>query len=183
MNLNSQAQTLRFALETAELKLAQATAAANPPLITAAELEIQQIQTQRTILDQQQKQLIFAAQLEMESGQHKVLRKLRQQSSDLQSRTPSLFKYRIHSLKAEPAKLAVRPDQPDIAPVYELEPNFKERQALHISWISEFQTQNLERQKWINLHQKKKDSCGASLKSERNAFREILIEGKSFWNR
>jgi hypothetical protein len=180
INLNSMAKSLRMALAEAEAELAMATATENAPLAAKANADILRIKKQQLQLDRLQKSTIMMANLEMTKGLEKVAREIRQQSSALQPRLPDLFSYQIHSIRFAPKALAVQPDQPDVAPVYELKKDFKEEQSLHISWISEFRTQHAEKYKWILNRHQKPDSCSASLEEKNGKFQEMLMADKSF---
>lgn len=183
MDLNPMAKSLRIALKMAQIQLAIAIAMTppNPALVAKAKAEIARIQQQRKQLELLQKSTILAANLEMARGVQSVVSKLRLQSQKLQSRLPDLFEFRIHSIRPFPTTLAVRPDKPDIAPVYELQKPFTQKQALSVSWISEFKTKHAERYQWIQNRHKKKDGCSASLFSEAQDFSEGLVEDKSSW--
>jgi hypothetical protein len=181
MDLNALAKSLRLALKMAQAELAFAIATENPGSAAKATADIMRIQEQRKRLDLLQKSLIVRANLEMNNGLRKTVSELNLQSFQLQSRLPDLFDFRIHSIQTTPNTLAVQPDMPDVAPVYELKKPFTESQALSVSWISEFRTKNHQRYQWIQNSHKKKDSCTASLFSAKENFSEGLTEDRSFW--
>jgi len=180
MDLNTLAKSLRLALMAARARLAVATASQNWPMVAEATRAIIQIEAKRKQLGLLQKSLILQANFEMAKGVESVARKIRQQSQHLQNKLPKFLAFRIHSIRPQPSLLAVQPDRPDTAPVYELQTQFKDRQALHVSWISEFQTRKEERYQWLLNHHKKQDGCSASLEPKGKDFQEILHEGRSF---
>lgn len=179
LELNKLAKSLRIALAMAKAQLALAIATKNPGLAAKAIADITRIEGQRRQLGLLQKTLILQANGEMARGLTAAVSKIRRQSSSLQSRLPDFLAYRIHTIRPVPAVLAVKPDRPDVAPVYELLPEFTRRQALHISWISQFQTRKQEQHKWIRNHHRKYDSCGASLDPSGKGFQEVLHGDKS----
>jgi hypothetical protein len=179
MKLNNLAKALRIALRTAQIELAIGIATENAAQIAKATADILRIQNQQKQLDLYQKALILQGNLEMNRGLQSVATKLRAQDHALQARLPDIFGFRIYSILPVHAKLAVKPDKPDIAPVYELLPEFTKQQTLSVSWISEFKTKNAQRYQWLQNSHKKRDGCSGSLSSEKDSFTENLVEGKS----
>lgn len=181
LKLNWQVKALRASMIKAQAELAYAAITFNGPLAAKATAEIARIRRLQQGIDKIQKGLILMANFEMSSGSARIMSRLKTQSLELQSRLPEFFSFRIHSIRAAPVKLAVKPDSSDVAPVYELLPQFSEKQALTISWISEFHSSSTKGSQWlVNQHQKK-DSCSATLKEEKSKFSEILKEDKSSW--
>ena len=178
LTLNNLAASLRAELLAARMELAAAIAAENPGLIARAEAHILKVQSRQRVLDQTQKKLIFAANFQMNSGLQKVTSKLHLQDATNLSRSTSLFHFRINSIRTSLRTLAVHPDSPDIAPIYELDKNFTEAQGLSVSWNSSFQTNSNKGFRWIQNQHTKKDHCSASLQSQNGTFKEILTEDK-----
>lgn len=182
MKLNPQVKALRIALNIAYIQLAAAIAAQNPAAAAAAQARIMQIKQQQRLLAGVQKALIFSANSKMLSGPLKVSRRLREQDQWNQARMPALFSFRTHQIRTFPNTLAVKPDSPDAPPVYELQKDFTQAQALNVSWTSEFQTNTKERFGWIQNHHKLKQNCSASLKDDKGSFPATLNEGK-LWSK
>jgi hypothetical protein len=178
MALNPEVRALRIAFHAAEVELAAATAAEDPAGIAEAERQIEQIKKQQRQIDARQKYYIQTSNLKMAGGVQKVIHLLRGQDQWNQSHMPNILSFRIRSISPKLALLAVKPDIPDVAPVYELKNDFTQEQELRVSWISEFQTQSGERFQWLSNHHKINQSCGASLKDQGNTFPEILHEGR-----
>lgn len=179
MGLNSTAERLRVELAEAQERRREAMASRNPILAAKAQADIVRIKGEQAALDREQKALIANADQEMSSGVNRVVVKIRRQSQELQSKLPDLFAFQIRNIQGSPQTLAVHPDRPETAPVYELKNSFKEAQALHVSWNSEFKTKSPEKYRWIQNRHKKQDGCDASLEKDSDRYREILIEGKS----
>ena len=153
-------------------------AAENPALVLQVWRKIRFIERQQKALDLQQKGLIWTANAKMLGGLQKVSQKLRLQDQKNQNWMPPVFSFRIHNISFLPRSVAVRPDQPDPAPVYELENDFTQKQALNVSWISEFQTTSRESVQWISNHHTLKQNCSASLAESGSKFEQTLSEGK-----
>jgi len=180
MALNSEARALRIALQVAYAELATGIATENPGLIAKATRDIARIKRLQKNLDLLQKSHIWAGNTEMLSGIQKVARNLRTQDQWNRAHLPDFFTFRIHRIMTFPKVLAVKPDRPEIAPVYELQNDFTHEQSLNVSWISEFQTQSKNREtlRWLSNHHNIKQSCSASLKSEGRSFPPTLSEDK-----
>jgi len=180
MSQNLPAKSLRLRLAAAKIELAAAIASENPVWISAVELKIQQIQIQRIRLDHFQKMIILKANLQMARGSQRVVQKLRQQDFENQKRLPSFFSFSIRPQIPVYKTVAIRPDLPDIAPVYELLPGFEDQQSLSISWISEFSA-GRRGESWIHSVHQKKDLCGATLRPAQNHFfKETLYRVKQW---
>lgn len=180
IKLNPLAANLRTALLNARIQLAAAIASKNFPLAAKIQADIIRIEKQRSQLDQHQKSLIRLAEQQMSSGVDRVRRRLRSQDQTNQSRASEFFSSRLQGIQTRDPGLAVQPDQPDTAPVYELRKPFEENQALSVSWRHEFQTRKPEKYKWIQNRHKKQNQCSASLRPAQSRFREVLTADKFF---
>lgn len=178
MDLNTLAKSLRLQLRQAHIKLVLAIAQENWPLVAQTRLEIYQIQARQKQLDLTQKALIQLANVKMTSGVFKVYQELRRQNQIIQTRLPWFFNFRITPSIPRPVVLAVKPDVPDIAPVYELKPSFSEAQALSVNWISSFSSGNGDRMTWIKNSHSKRDSCSISLMEQNNRYSIKMIADK-----
>ncbi|MEZ0392042.1 MAG: hypothetical protein ACAH59_07510 [Pseudobdellovibrionaceae bacterium] len=181
MNLNTSAKALRLALQRAQIQLAIAIATKNFPLAAKAKMEILRIEKLRRQLDGAQRSLILQANFEMSRGVQTVLRKIKKQSQDLQAHLPPHFNFQIQTLTPQIPVLAVQPDRPETAPAYELKAEFEQQQALHVSWISQFQTGHKDQGQWIQNKHKKKDSCSATIQRKGQSFTEILHADRFSW--
>lgn len=168
LKLNPLAQTLRMRLKIAYAKLAFAMASQNWGLAAQAKIEISQIKAQQKQLDLVQKLWIQKANFRMQKGSYKVYQDLRKQNQEIAHRLPWFFSYSIQVQFPRTRLLAVKPDTPGVAPVYELKNNFKHEQALSISWNSHFASGEQKDMKWISNKHIRKDSCSISLTSKNN---------------
>lgn len=176
--LNKLATSLRAQLLAARIQRAAAIAAQNYPLAAQALARIFAIQAQQRTLDLAQKKLILMANFQMSSGLRRVISRLHTQDANNLTRSTALFEFRIDSIRTFPKTLAVHPDSPDVAPVYELNNDFSQSQGLSVSWNSRFKTNSVRGSRWIQNQHAKKDHCAVSLKRENGSFKEILIEDK-----
>jgi hypothetical protein len=177
MSMNSTAKALRLSLAVSQTALAAALAHLNFPVAIQLTKTIKQIRQQQRFLDQAQKAVLLSAKLKMVTGVFRAKQALARQNLQVQRRLPSFFGFSITDIRQSQPHLAVKPDSPDLAPVYELEPGFNDRQALHLSWKSQFTTKGRE-QKWFNNTHQKKDACSASLKEQAGKFQAVLSAAK-----
>jgi hypothetical protein len=178
LSMNSTAKALRLSLAASQTALAAALAHLNFPVAIQLSKTIKQIRHQQRLLDQAQKAVLLSAKYKMAMGIFRAKQALARQNLQVQKRLPSFFRFSITDVRQSHPHLAVKPDSPDLAPVYELEPGFKDRQALHLSWKSQFTTKGRE-QKWFNNTHQKKDACSASLKEQTGKFQAVLNAAKS----
>lgn len=175
MKLNPLAKTLRLRLKLAYIKLAAAIAHYNWGMAAQARLEIAQIQAQQRQLDLTQKALIQMANVKMAMGLYKAYQSLRMQNQINQTRIPWFFSFRIDPRPPSPVLLAVKPDIPEVAPVYELKNPFSRSQALSLSWISSFASGKGDKMLWIQNRHSKKDYCSVSLEEKGSSFAVKMI--------
>ncbi len=179
LRLNPVAQTLRLRLKMAYVKLAAAIASQNWGLAAQARIEIAQIKAQQKKLDLAQKLLIQKANLRMKMGSFRAYQELRSQNAFIAQRLPWFFSYSIQAQMPRPNVLAVKPDTPEMAPVYELKNAFERLQALSVSWSSRFASGEQKDMKWISNKHIRKDFCSITLSSKDNpTFYPQMIEDK-----
>lgn len=176
--LNKLATSLRLQLQFARIQRLAALASHNYPLAAQALARILAIQSQQRTLDQIQKKIILMANYQMSSGLFKVVSRLRAQDAENLMRATPIFKFRIDSIRTFPKTLAVHPDLPDVAPVYELDNDFSRSQGLSVSWNSRFETNSNKGPRWIQNQHSKKDHCAVSLEKQNGTFKEVLIEDR-----
>lgn len=132
--LNPKARKLRASEKLARTKLQWALSIGNPYAVAAAEARLLQVQLQRQALALRQKALIQSANLRFSMAAPQLSRNLalewRKHNAPLQPWMHSSL--RIVSSKVP--QLAVKPDFPDTAPVYEPVPHFEEAQSWAHSW-------------------------------------------------
>lgn len=181
LRLNPQALALRTALRIAQAQYL-AAAATNPPLAAALLVRIASLQRQRVILDRAQRALIMQANFQMSQGLLQVHQRLRDQNYNNQTRLPKFLRYSIQPMPWKPKTLAIHPDRPDIAPIYELNHNFQGDQSLSVSWRSQFAIHLSAETSWFKNQNQKIDGCSATLrmpsKNSFNRFEPVLSEDR-----
>lgn len=138
--LNPRALKLRLAEARAEKALAAAMESGNPAAIAAAEAYLLSVQMRRQALDLRQRSLIATANSWLVNGSQNLQRELRQ---EWWRHNSNLSSWLQNSLQLKPPMvptLAVKPDLPEVAPLYELQPDFAEAQAWLQSWSFRLQT-------------------------------------------
>lgn len=170
LKLNSQAKSLRVALGLAQAKLAFAMVKADPLLIAAATKEISKINKQKKQLDIIQKSIINHANLKLKAGTWRVTQKLKKQNSENQISASSFMKIQISPIKSISNRLAVVPDNSDLAPVYELKNPFSDNQMLSVSWKTYFETGLKGEMPWLQNRYQKVSSCTVTLRKKDNKF-------------
>lgn|GEM_PF-2810631 len=179
MSLNPEAQSLRLQLKLAYLKLA--AVAANPGAEAAVLAQIAKIQQQQVALGERQKSLIAQGEFALRSGSVQSEISVSSAVHQKMQRFHSLVHLSLSQLHSNPTHLAVRPDSPgDIAPVYELESAFKDKQSLQTFWKIEYSWTNSA---WIQkaLHWRRilvSDNCRSSIEEKAGQFRAVLNEDR-----
>lgn len=179
MSLNPLAQSLRLQLRLAYLKLA--VVAANPGAEAAVLAQIAKIQQQQIALGEKQKVLITQSEFVLRSGQIQSQLAIGSAVREKARHFHLILHLSLLNLRSGAVHLAVRPDKPgDIAPVYELEPDFKAQQSLQTFWKVEYSWINSS---WIQkaLHWRRillSDNCRASIEEKVGQFRAVLNEDR-----
>lgn len=136
LRLNPLAKTLKIAHTAAELKLKAAWLSKNPALISAAKIQLAQIEHRRAVLDRKQKQFIENSNRMMAETHRRTFVLLQRHGQNL---TNHLLWTQLKQVYGSPPQLAVRPQSSDVAPTYAPTANFEQRQALAHEW--QYQTQ------------------------------------------
>lgn len=134
MNLNPTAKELQMEQQEAEEELASATASLNPAAIAAATAHLVLVEDERAALALQQRQLIEDSNLLLEEGSLKTQRALSDNGWEFLNSLKPILQNELQVLPQIPPVLAVRPEDLDIAPSYELLPDFEDEQALVQEW-------------------------------------------------
>jgi hypothetical protein len=179
MGLNPLARSLRLQLRLAYLKLA--VVAANPGAEAAVLAQIAKIQQQQIALDEKQKALLTQSEFALRSGQIQSELAVSSAAREKSRYYDRLLYLSLSGVRSRAVHLAVRPDSPgDIAPIYELEPDFKAKQSLQTFWKVEYSWINSS---WIqkSLHWRRivvSDSCRSSIEEKTDQFRAVLNEDR-----
>jgi len=157
LRMNPKAVKLRIQEKLAEQKLLLAITSGNPIAIAAAEVRLAQVKTLRLKLAFRQKVAIQSANTKLKIATYQISDSIKKAwNKHMQPMTPWISS-RLEIRQPHTPLLAVRPDFPDIAPVYEPVPNFEELQ----SWVHSWQLQ-LEI-KSLHFNGRFQRSCATSL--------------------
>ncbi|WP_413288889.1 hypothetical protein [Bdellovibrio sp. HCB337] len=178
LKLNPKAQRLRLAQARAEKSLAMAIESANPIAIAAAEAYLLKVQMQRQALAIQQNTLITGANTTLSTGGSQLRSQLQYEWSRETRALNSWLQGSLQVAHSQIPTLAVLPDFLDVAPVYELAPNFEEAQSWSQSWNLELSTVSWAR-KFFNFHGRFQRSCATSLYSQNDEWIAKLKKVKS----
>ncbi len=169
--LNPVAKALRLRLQLAYSALA--AAAGNPAAMASIELEINQIILQKKELDIIQKLIIKTAKLNLDFRTNQLAFELAQTSKGMSS----IWNFYIESFtnvrQSQKPQVAVVPDSPELAPVYELAADYKLRQTVAYHWQMCFRTKK-NAQEVLKSENIFEMSCESSAESKRGTW-DILI--------
>ncbi len=113
--------------------------APNPAAKARAIAMLQKVLQERSVLAAKQKQLIRASDLALLTSETKTRWDLARSHQQHWGQLKGYIFSSYRPLHVPAPKLAVRPDIPDIAPVYLLQEPFKDKQALVQKWQYDFQ--------------------------------------------
>ncbi len=180
MALNPTAQNLRNQLEQEKKELEIALISENPIAIGVAQAKIVRTSLAKAKLDFKQKGLIAIANHHMQSATDRTMAQLQQINATNKNEKRNWYRLKLSNLIGRANRLAVKPDAPDVAPIYELNSNFSMDQAISVSWISSFETSSTERYGniWFKNRHSKKETCAATLETAGSRFQARLIEAK-----
>lgn len=173
MKLNPIASDLRLRLNLAYAELA--VAAANPALIAEAQAKISLIKNQQKQLDSLQKSLLKKTKIEA------VIQSLSMQDKLIQidQQTNRIWQFYLEifasSTLAHTPEVALVPDSPDIAPIYELENSYQTKQHLAFQWQTLFRTK-ASAQKLLESENQVDFLCYVTAKKEGTKWK-LLING------
>jgi len=134
LSLNPRALELRSQHKQAEAQLDAAEASGNPYAIAAAEANLVRVQMLREALDVRQRALIENSNMRFAFGTSKISRDLTQEWKHHNSAMTEWLQSDFQLLPERIPHLAVKPDIPDVAPKYDLLPQFEEAQSWVHSW-------------------------------------------------
>lgn len=178
LELNPRALKLRIAEAHAEKTLAAAVESGNPIAIAAAEANLLRVQMQRQALGLRQKTLIATANTYLSMGGNSLRQALMQDWFSQTRALSSWLKGTLRLSESTVPTLAVQPDYPDAAPVYELLPNFEEAQTWQQSWGLDISSHSWA-QKFFEFHGRFQRSCATSLYSQNGEWIAKLKKAKS----
>lgn len=176
LSLNPVSVALRTKKYLAMGKMAAALAAQNYVALAKATTEYNAALENLRKLDIQQKQLIQQSNLLLRTAHQKTQIKLRQDGSA--NKTLGILESTFSVDFREPPKLAVHPDDTDIAPTYSLEKDFENKQALVQKWQYTLRVVRPLRRLLSGIFHFEK-SCAITLKEENKSWQPKVKKDKS----
>lgn len=177
LSLNPLARSLKIQLLAAEA--ARALAVAQQNWVAAAKLsrKINEIKQKRKELDIRQKQIIQQSNLILGLNHSTTSLRIRQ---NLHAKSNMLMSLQLLSLNGQAPKLAVRPDDSDVAPAYSPKDDFAQEQALAHEWQYRLSVRRPFSYFVSNEFDFKK-SCAVTLVKENSQWEPTVNKGKSSW--
>jgi hypothetical protein len=175
-SLNPTAKALRAAKIGAEIALAAAIAAENPPGIAAAEQELESIFTRQLDLDLQQNMIIQTANHAMDIGSIMLRQKIKMEIEHYQQRLRFFVSISLSEVDQSVPQLAVRPDiAGDTAPVYVEDIDFTNKQSLQTFWSVHFSAKDKWLENWVKVEKTFSLECQTSLKKKGLEWKKVLV--------
>lgn len=174
LSLNPKAQWLRQEQLQNLRDIAAATASKNPAALALATRQYLAVRKKQTELDGRQKQLIRQSNRILAENHFSTSAKIRTEA--LKASNP-LLKLHFQSLNGRAPRLAVQPDLPDLAPIYNLASDFAEAQALAHQWNYRLEVRAPFSRFLPGTFDFKK-ACAVSLRKEHLKWSPQIIEGK-----
>jgi hypothetical protein len=165
LGLNPKALRLRASEQRAQRRLVIAMQSGNPAAIAAAEGVLLAVQTQRGILDFQQKALIASANSLLKTGGAQGLQAVEREWQSHQKPMNSWLKASLFMKTPQVPQLSVLPDLPEVAPAYKPAPDFETSQTWLQSWTVRLQGKD-SFQAFLKFAANFERSCSTSLYPE-----------------
>lgn len=158
--LNPQALLLRETLLSLKLQLIAAVAAENYPEIVRLTIEINKTIKLQKFLDAQQKKIIIMTSSLLDLNTYQLLLKIQSNLNKSAFNWDFYLNIISHVKFMSKPIMAVKPDAPDLAPIYELKANYKQLQNLAYQWQFNVSTKQ-EAQTYIQSHNFFSFGCGS----------------------
>ncbi|NUN04407.1 MAG: hypothetical protein HUU57_01480 [Bdellovibrio sp.] len=177
LNLNPLARSLRLQLLAAQAARALAIAQQNWLLVDKQTKKINELMQKRKELDIRQKQIIQQSNLILAFHHSATRTRLRQ---TLQSRSDVLMSLQMRAFNGKAPKLAVRPDDSDIAPPYSPQEDFEHKQSLAHEWQYRLSVRR-PFSLFVSNEFDFKKSCAVTLVKENSKWQPTVSKGKFSW--
>lgn len=178
LKLNPRALKLRMAQARAEKALMAAIESGLPPAIAAAEAYLLVVKAQRGALDFQQRTLIQTANVWLAFGGQNLQKRLLQEQKAEGTSLKSWLQSSLQLQGAKIPKLAVKADFPEMAPLYEIQPQFTEAQTWEQKWVLQLGTRAWA-QSFLNFNGRFERSCSTSIYQDATQWSAKLKKAKS----
>lgn len=177
--MNPIALALKIAYETERLRLLAAAAAGQKTMVLYHIYRIYQISQRRKHLDRAQQAILKAAHALNRGAVWKIRFAL--QRSAMTHPTGRVFSMSMIPLESNSHGLAVRPKTQDVAPEYEPESSFEEKQSLSLSWKVKFRSGETLRTS-LPFRFEWKRYCGVTLRKEGSHWKSLIEMDKLYWS-
>lgn len=176
--LNPRALKLRISEARAQKALLAAMESGAPPAIAAAEAYLLSVQMRRQALHLRQRALIETANTWLTAGGENLQQELRQEWWRHTNGLSSWLQNTLQLNSADVPELAVHPDLPETAPLYELNAGFNDAQAWKQSWSFRLKT-TAWAAKFLKFNGGFERSCTTSLYAEGETWNARMKKDKS----
>jgi hypothetical protein len=178
IKLNPIASALRLQLKLAYVELTAAVASENPIWVAEVHAKIIKIKNHQKQLDSLQKSLLAKTKFDIAIQ----VAFLQNQLNQIDQTTSQIWKYYLDifafSIVNHLPEVALEPDSPDVAPVYELAKNHESRQSLAFQWQTYFRTK-ASAQKLLSAADEVDFLCRVSAQKEGKKWSLLINAGKS----
>jgi hypothetical protein len=157
-DLNPQARLLRNLMLAAKAKLATAILHLNAPMAALARQEIAMLRKQQSLLDQTQKFLIQTANIKLHQGTFITYMKLKEAFEEIKMKGSGWAQIQFQLQNPKIPKLAVKPEDRSLAPVYLAQDDFEKRQVTSQFWTQEYKIKGI-----LNTTHRSQSQCHATL--------------------
>jgi hypothetical protein len=137
LSLNPLSQVLKSEYNLLLIKLAQATALGRAELVAYYSSQILKVQSHRSHLDKAQKVIMESSRFQRNVDLLRLRTQLIKAAKPFEQ--SDFFKTNLRMDYKYLSPMAVRPTSQDLAPSYELETSFEEKQAVYANWKITFQ--------------------------------------------
>ncbi len=158
LSLNTQARLLRLLKLAAKARLAAAVAHYNIPMAVRARYEISQIRNQQQLLDQLQKSLVKSANVILYTRTFATYAKLQKAFAEVKFKNRGFADLHFVLQNPKIPKLAVKPEDYNLAPPYLVRDNFEKIQSISLFWSQDYKIKGL-----LKAHHQSMSQCHATL--------------------
>lgn len=142
-SLNPEAKLLRLLMIAAKARLVAAVAHFNAPMAAQARYDIARIRERQKALDRTQKILVQTANITLHRGTFSTYSKLKATFQEIKARGVGWADIEFNLRNPRIPKLAVKPEDHNLAPSYITRKNFEKQQATSQFWTQTYRIKGL----------------------------------------
>ncbi len=177
LKLNPKASRLSLEKIQVKAKMAAALASGQLELLAILEIKLNKIVLQQEELEIEQRLILSQAQEEFVRSELSILKDLSLQQNQIIKRNPPLWILSFEKPSPGWPRLAVKANGADIAPNYDLEVNFQNKQLWRVHWIMKIQS-GLRMISFLRFNLEVKQQCALTLRQNNKDF-SIIVPDKS----